>query len=194
MISKLSEKFANRLFSDQNVTNEERELYVYGFYMILSHLIYLVLAFIFGLIFECVLESIIFYVAFQFIRRSAGGYHASTETRCQIISTLSIFVTVAFISVLRNFDLQTLFLIITIFSAVLIWGLCPLDTMEKPLSKNETVYFRKKSRIILTIIFLIIVISYFLKFYFLFAPCCMSLILESILLISGQIKKSIISP
>lgn len=189
MISKLSVKLTDRLFLNQNITEEERELYIYGFYMMLSHLQYLVLVFGFGLFFGCVFESIIFYIAFQFIRRSAGGYHASTETRCQIISTLSIFVTVAFISILRDFEHQILFLILTIFSAVLIWGLCPLDTTEKPLSKKETVYFRKKSRVILLVILVGVVTSYFMNLYFLFAPCSMSLILESILLISGKIKQ-----
>lgn len=189
MISKLSVKFTDRLFLNQNITEEERELYNYGFYMMLSHLLYLVLISGFGLFFGCVFESIIFYIAFQFIRRSAGGYHASTETRCQIISTLSIFVTVAVISIFRDFDHQNLFFILTMFSAVIIWGLCPLDTTEKPLSKKETVHFRIKSRIILMVIFLIVVISYFFNLYFLFSPCCMSLILESILLISGQIRK-----
>jgi len=34
-----------------------------------------------------------------------------------------------------------------------------------------------------------IVISYFFRFNVLFAPCCMSLILESILIIAGKIKQ-----
>lgn len=189
MISNLSERFVDIFFSNQSITEEERELYIYGFYMMLSHLLYLVLVSAFGLLTGCALESIIFYVSFQSIRRSAGGYHASTEARCQIISTLSILVTVALINILRNFDYQILFLILTIFSAVLIWVLCPLDTTEKPLSKKETVYFRKKSRVILMVIFLVVVTSYFFNLYFLFAPCCMSLLLESSLLIAGKIKK-----
>lgn len=189
MISKLSEKFANRLFLNQSITEEERELYVYGFYMMLSHLIYLVLAFVFGLLLGCVLESIIYYFTFQSIRRSAGGYHATTETRCQIISTLSIFVSIAFVNVLKDYEYQCPLLILTVFSAVSIFWLCPLDTPEKPLSKNEIVFFRKKSRVILIGIFSSIIASYFLKLDFLFTPCCVSLILESTLLVAGKIKK-----
>lgn len=144
MISNLSERLADKLLLNQSISKEERELYVYGFYIMFSHLFYLVLASIFGLFFGCILESIVFYLVFQFIRRSAGGYHASTETRCQIISTLSIFASIAFIRISTDFDFQIYLLILTSISAIAIFCLCPLDTPEKPLSKNETYYFRKK--------------------------------------------------
>lgn len=189
MISKLSEKLTDRLFFGQSIDEEKRELYVYGFYMMLSHITYLVLAFVFGLIFGCVIESMIFYIAFQFIRRTAGGYHASSETRCQILSAISIFSVIVFIRISKVYSFVFPLIVLTFLSTVMIFFLSPLDTPEKPLSKKEFKYFRKKSRIILLIIFSVIVASYFLKLDFLFTPCSMSLILESFLLVAGKIKK-----
>ena len=46
-------------------------------------------------------------------------------------------------------------------------------------------------QLILFIISVLIVISYMVKWKFLYAPCCMSLILEAILISAGKIQKSI---
>ena len=94
MISKLSKKIVNQL----NILDDEQELYEYGFFILLSQILYFIIAIIIGTICGTVFESIIFYIAFQFIRRYAGGYHASTETRCEIFSTLSILACIGFLS------------------------------------------------------------------------------------------------
>ncbi len=189
MINNLSTRLTDKLLSKGSITEDERELYIYGLFMLISQLMYLVLACIFGLLFECFFESIIFYVAFQFIRRYAGGYHATTETRCEILSTLSIIASIGIIKLSKIYDFKTILLFITLVSVVLIFFLCPLDTPEKPLSEKEFKYFRKISWIILLVISSIIIVSYFFKFNILFTPCCVSLILESILLVAGKIKR-----
>lgn len=192
MISKLSEQLAKKLLKNSSVSEEERELYIYGFFMLLSHLMYLILASFFGLILGCFAESVVFYIAFQFIRRYAGGYHASTETRCEIMSALSILLCISVIRLSKAVDLQAVLLAVTAVSALSIFILCPLDTPEKPLSDKELKYFRKISWLILLVISAAVIISYFFNFNYVFAPCCMSLILESILLISGKIQKAVV--
>ena len=189
MINKLSKFFTEKLLVNGAISNEEQELYIYGFFMLLSQSMYLILACIFGLILGCFIESIVFYIAFQFIRRFAGGYHAATETRCEIMSTLSILACIIVIKLSKTYDIQTALLIISALSAVCIFLFAPLDTPEKPLTDKEYKYFRKTSWIILFVIFTTIIVSYFFKFNLLFIPCCISLILESILLIAGKIKK-----
>lgn len=185
MISKLSKKIVNQL----NILDDEQELYEYGFFILLSQILYFIIAIIIGTICGTVFESIIFYIAFQFIRRYAGGYHAATETRCEILSTLSILACIAVIRLSKIYDIQTVLLIIGALSAVCIFVFCPLDTPEKPLSDKEFKYFRKVSLIILLVIVVAIVVSYVFKFQFMTVPCCLSLILESILLVAGKIKR-----
>ena len=188
MINKLSAKFTEKLLLRQSITEEERELYIYGFFILLSNLMYIILASLSGLLLGCFLESIVFYIAFQFIRRYAGGYHASTETRCEIISTLSIISSIFVIRLSKQYDFQKILLVVTLVSAIIIFCICPLDTPEKPLSEKEFKFFRKKSRLILIIIISVVIISYFLKLSFLIAPCCVSLIFESLLLVCGKMK------
>lgn len=190
MINNLSAYIVDKLVSKGTVTEDERELYIYGLFMIFSHLMYLVLAIIFGLIFRCFLESIIFYITFQFIRRYAGGYHAKTETRCEILSALSILCCIMLIKFSKIYDIKIVLLSISLVFAVLIFILCPLDTPEKPLSDKEYTYFRKISWIILSGILITIIISFCFKFNIIFAPCCVSMILEGVLIGTGQIKKA----
>lgn len=173
-----------------SITEDERELYIYGLFMLLSQIMYFFLSVIFGFLFQCFIESVIFYIAFQFIRRYAGGYHAKTETRCEIMSTLSIFACLVVIRLSKLYGFNTALFCLAIVAAISIAVFCPLDTPEKPLSGKEFKYFRKISWIILFVITVTFVISYCFRFNVLFAPCCMSLILESVLIIAGKIKQT----
>lgn len=189
MISKLSARLTEKLLLNGAISDEDKDLYIYGLFMLISQLMFFIIACIFGLVLNCIIESIIFYIAFQFIRRYAGGYHASTETRCEILSTLSILACIVVIRLSKTYDIQTVLLIIGAVSSVCIFVLCPLDTPEKPLSDKEFNYFRKVSRIILFVIIVAIIVSYIFNFQMVTVPCCLSLILEGILLAAGKIKK-----
>lgn len=189
MIGKLSSKISDLLIRKSVIDSEDQELYVYGFFILLSQILYFIIAVIFGIIFNVLLQSVVFYIAFQFIRKYAGGYHASTEGRCEIMSTLSILACIVMIWLSRSYDFPLLLFCISLVAVLVIAVLCPLDTPEKPLSNKELKYFRKISWLILFIIVALIVVSYIFGWSYIFSPCCMSLILESILIIAGKIKQ-----
>ena len=189
MLNKLSALLTDKMLQKGSITKEDRELYVYGFFMLLSHLLYLVLICIMGLILGCVPESLVFYVAFQFIRRYAGGYHAKTETRCEIMSFLSLAACIAVIRLSQSVRLALPLFAASLVAAVCIAVFCPLDTPEKPLSKKERRYFRKISLVILLVITAVILVTYFLHFNMLLVPCCLSLILEGVLITTGKLTK-----
>ena len=154
--------------------------------MLLSSLMYLILACFLGAVLGCFFESLVFFVVFQFLRRYAGGYHAATEARCEILSALSIFACLIGIRLSKIYDFQTVLLFLSLASAVFICIFCPLDTPEKPLSKKERCYFRKITWLISALHVAAALAAFFLSWSFLFAPCCFSLILEGILLLAGE--------
>lgn len=189
MINKLSLKLAKKFIKHQNLQYNKVEIYRYGFFVILSNLLLFLITIVIGIALDILLSSIVFYFSFFIIRQFAGGYHASTETKCEIISTISIFICLAIVRLLKSYDFRTPLLFIVLIAVISIALFCPLDTPEKPLSEKEFKYFRKISWVILFVITVTIVISYFFRLDILFAPCCMSLILESVLLIAGKIKQ-----
>lgn len=190
MINKISSKIVEILIKHSLVENEDKELYLYGFFILLSQILYFIIVITIGILFNVIFESIIFYITFQFIRRYAGGYHAKTETRCEILSTLSILCCIVLIKLSKMYDIRIVLLSVSLVFAVLIFILCPLDTPEKPLNDKEYKYFRKISWIILSLIIIAIIVSFYFKFNVVFAPCCASLILEGVLIGTGQIKKA----
>jgi accessory gene regulator B len=188
MIDILSTRIVGRLIEKSIINDAERELYTYGLFMLLSQTLYFILTVTFGVLLNKTLESVVFYVAFLFIRTNAGGIHASSELKCEVATTLSLFLCLGIVKLCGLYNLKLVILILTIVATVFIFILCPLDSPEKPLNKKEKIYFRKKSWIVLLIILTIIGISLYFEINALIYPCCMSLILESILLFLGKIK------
>ena len=72
MINKISSKIVEILIKHSLVGNEDKELYSYGFFIFLSQILYFIIVTTIGVLFNIILESIIFYIAFQFISRYAG--------------------------------------------------------------------------------------------------------------------------
>ncbi len=191
MIGKLASKTAERFIKNPDTYYDKIEIYQYGFFVLYSNLIFLLLTVILGAVLNVILSSIVFYIAFFSIRQYAGGYHAATEARCEILTSLSISACIGVIRLSRAYDFQTALLVISAVSAVCIFILCPLDTPEKPLSDKEFKYFRRISLAILLVIISVIAVSYFFKFQMLLVPCCMSLILEAVLITAGKVKRII---
>ena len=189
MIGKLASKTAESFIKNPNSCYDKIEIYQYGFFVLYSNIFFFLITIILGVAFNALLSSIALYIAFFSIRQYAGGYHAKTETRCEIISTLSILACIIIIRLAKTYEFQTILLIISAVSAVCIFVFCPLDTPEKPLSESEVKYFRKISWFILSVIIAVIVISFAFKFKMLLVPCCLSLIFENILMVAGMIKK-----
>lgn len=194
MINKFSTHVIEKLISNGTIGREDKELYVYGLFMLLSQFMFFIFICFFGIFFHCFVESIIFYTAFQFIRRYAGGYHASTEIRCEIMSVISLLICVIIIRLSQVFDFRFILIILSGLSAVSILILCPLDTPEKSLSEKEHLHFRKLSLLTLFFIIIVSIISYILKFNYLFVPCCLSLLLEGFLIVAGKIKLKLCKP
>jgi accessory gene regulator B len=191
MVNKLGKRLTNTLINNNQINESERCLYEYGFFILLSNVIYVTITLILGSAFNIIIESMAFYIAFSLIRRYAGGFHASSEMKCTLITTISIFLCLLCTKLCETNNIQMPILVLTGIATVLIFVLCPLDTPEKPLTKEEYKYFRKISWVILLLIMLAICIGIYFKLEFLMYPCCMSLILESILLVLGKIKRLI---
>ena len=189
MISKLALKTAKIFVNNSKAQYDDEKIYQYGFFVLYSNIVFFIITVIFGIILNSLISSIIFFISFSFIRQFAGGCHAKTETRCEILSTLSILCCIVLIKLSKMYDIRIALLSISLVFATLIFILCPLDTPEKPLNDKEYKYFRKISWIILSLIIVAIIVSFIFKFNVVFAPCCASLILEGVLIGTGKIKK-----
>lgn len=189
MIFKFSQHIAKGLHRKKYIEEGDLEIFEYGISLVLSQILYSFICLLFGIFFGCVLECIIFYVSFMVVREYAGGFHASTELRCFLFSTISILLSVIFIKVLENKSLNMIFAAALFIATLLIILLSPLDTPEKPLTQSEYTKFRKRTLIILGILLLVCIVA-FSKFSFISYSVAVAIILEGLLLLLGKAKKS----
>ena len=190
MINKISFQILS-IIIDETDTEEDACIYQFALFIIISNIIFFLFCLLIGFIFSCIAEMIIFFLAFQILRHYAGGFHSNSETKCEIISSISIFLTGFIIYLSKCFWALQLLVMLTSFPAFLvILFLSPVEAEVKPLTKAEHKKYRIISLIILLIIVCTIYISHSLKYNFVSIPCCLCLFLESILLTAGKIKET----
>ena len=188
MISKLSERIAAGLKQSSIINEDDVELYAYGFYILISKLLFLIIALILGVILNIVFESIVFYVSFSIIRAYAGGVHANKEWKCFLYTSVSIIMCALGIKVLINLKPTVLFAVILMISSLIIIIISPLDTKEKPLSAKEKEKYYMISAIVLLSYILVILLLSKLGIMKVCYAIMIAIFLESILLMAGLVQ------
>lgn len=145
MIGKLADKLTSILISGGRITKEEKELYQYGFFLLLSKITYGILTIIIGMSFNVLWEGILFFILFSILREYAGGIHAPTEIICNIMSAIAILVALLTIRIMETCGCIQAAIVSLLFCGALICGLSPLDTEVKPLDTEEKRYYKKIS-------------------------------------------------
>lgn len=192
MLNKLSIFIIERLISADSISKSDKELYTYGGFVFLSNLFYIIIAISFGLIFHCIIQILVFIIVLFFLRSYAGGYHANTELRCEILTTIMLFSTAIIIKLVKqNTSVWLLFL--TFISVLIILILAPLTSSSKPLDDKLIKKNKKVTFFIVISISIIILICFIWHINIVLIPCCLSFIIESLSLVGGTIKGVIIS-
>ena len=87
LLNSLSEKIADLFFSDSS--DYPIEIYVYGIKLLISSLIGMCAISAIGLFTGYFTQAITYIVALSLIKSFAGGYHANTYLKCNVLSVLS---------------------------------------------------------------------------------------------------------
>lgn len=146
MIINLGEKIAHKLADSGTISSEDIDLYGYGFFLLLSSALYLVVAAIFGSVFGILWESIVFYFLFSILRGYAGGIHAKTEQGCMLSTILALLLSIIGIRKMTQAGLSTAAMVFLIVGCAAVFLFSPLDVPEKPLSADDWRSYRKISR------------------------------------------------
>lgn len=148
MITNIAKKIVDDLWANGIVEKNDMDVYQYGFFLLLSHALYFFEVILFGIIFDVVLEGIVFYFFFNALRNYSGGFHARKEITCIFCTTFAMLLSVLAIRLLEYVESGLIHGVILLCGAVAIFTFSPLDTIEKPLDKRERKHFRRKSIVI----------------------------------------------
>lgn len=184
MFQTTAQKITDRLCSQDIIEDADKELYVYGFNMLLTVSLNIISTIIIGLLFGMVFESIAFLVAYIPLRSYAGGYHARTPLRCYIISLLLIVLILLTLNLIGE-SVLALFILSGIGTIICV-TMSPVEDANKPLDEIEKQEYRKRTLVILSIEMIIFIISIFVLMK-VAAVISTSLALEGIMLVLGKI-------
>ena len=126
-------------------------MYLFGFTQGIILLLNIITSLCIGIMMNMLLEVIIYMSCFIPLRIYAGGYHAKTQLRCYVMSSITTVIVMYLSNILqRNSGLVEP--IVNIISVCIIWSLAPVEDNNKMLSIEERLVYRKKVRSILTLL------------------------------------------
>lgn len=188
MISRLSSIITEALCKSQVIEEANRELYVYGFFVLLSQGFFFLISALFGCIFGTLWESVVFYIMFSTLRCYAGGFHASKESVCMCCTTASLFLASLSIWILSEVESVMIPWCILVLCGAVVYLLSPLDSEDKPLTSNDFREYRRKSRVIVIVLTIIAMGGECMHLSGILNATITSMALESFLLIFGKVK------
>ncbi len=188
MITALANRIADFIFSNTELSEEQRSVYVYGYEIIISSAVSFFLLIVTGIVFGRLLEITAFFLVFYILRQQTGGYHADTYFKCNLIFEVNIILVM--LLTLIDFPFPAC-IIINILSCVLclaaILALAPVENENKPIAPDS----RQKHKIaglILTVVFE--VVSVCLSGYTKFSLCIsMAMVSTALAMLINLIKR-----
>lgn len=137
MITNLAEKAANYYADKDLINNTKIEIYKYGFELLISTALSLIIIIAFSIIIGVYTKSFLFLLAFIPLRLTAGGYHAKHHWSCILgFSIMFLFVMVSLINLDPSF-FQIYSLTSIMVSSILIWSFAPVEAVNKPLTSTQ---------------------------------------------------------
>lgn len=163
MIACFSDRVTDFLCKRRIIKQEEKDIYVYGFQLVISTLIGWSIVALIALITGAVFEMLTFYFIFASLREFCGGYHADTYLKCNM-TFCGIAIGTLFIS---QFCVEKCnmyyWLILLPISVVYIILKAPIENVNKIL-EDEVKKYNRTGSIILAILYSIISVA-FLEVY-----------------------------
>lgn len=162
MMEKYYRKLSDFLVSNHSIKKSDSELYEYAAKVFFQSIISIVVTIFIGIAFGMIKECLCFIFVFIILRKFTGGLHAKKYSHCLISSTALIIMSLIVIRVLEKNHFQIIFMCLTMIAVVIICVLSPIESNNKPLSKNEKKVYKIIS-VVLSLVLLILVVLLWLK-------------------------------
>lgn len=187
MATRIAAYITQKLVESATIEEGDRELYCYGFFLLISKIFFFFITAIAGFLTGTTKESIVFFVVFMLLRTYAGGIHASNEMSCTVLTTMVLIASVLVIGQLEiNTDGVISLLMLGIGSLCII-AFSPLDNGGKALDEHEKKEYKTICATTLLICIIISLITWIQQIKSIFYPVCCGICLESALLVLGKI-------
>lgn len=158
----LSEQIVAFLIDEKVIVDENREIYEYGFELLLADMINLLIILLIGGMSHQIWPTVIYLLIFVCLRSVCGGYHAKTHLRCHMgtIGVYAIFLILLNMRVLKSNPI--LLLCGDFVAAIPIILFAPIQHSNKPLDDKV----RRRNHIIaILMLLLLLLLAMILGYY-----------------------------
>ena len=152
----LAVKIADKIVGIGAVAKEKYEVIKFGLELLISSIIGILIVAIISTVAGQPFAWIFFLAAFIPLRTTAGGYHASTHLRCNIVFAITYVVCLFFVEFML-FPVVS-YLLSSVASALVIFAFSPIEAKNKPLNDTRKKKNRIKSIIVISIDIVIAII------------------------------------
>jgi accessory gene regulator B len=158
MIARLAGEVANYYANKNLIERSQIKIYKYGFELLISTLMNLLVIASISIILGTFLKSCLFLFSFIPLRLAAGGYHAKHHWSCILGFNIVFLLFILFLKILSlSYYLYYSFAAIMV-SSLFIWSFAPVEAVNKPLTstrrKNQRFRCLLLSNINLTLVLL----------------------------------------
>ena len=139
MITSISKKLASYLCRKNIIDKDKKEIYQYGYEVLISGLIGFAIVIILGILMNRFIESLLFLGVFVPVRQLTGGYHADSYLKCNIVFTV-VFLVVMLVTEAMVSTISIIYMIIlTAVFMLAVYEFAPMENPNKPLDENQIV-------------------------------------------------------
>lgn len=152
-MTKIAAKISSFLCARGVVEEEEKEIYTYGYEIILENIGKTILLLIAGGIVHKFVATCIFVVGFVSLRSSCGGYHAKKAWQCDILTVLLWGIVICATPVVRMIvsEQRVFLLLIVLVSELIIIHYAPVEHKNNRLTKEKREKNRRQALVIGTL-------------------------------------------
>lgn len=133
------------LYQKGMIEKDDMDIYQYGFEIFIDSFLEIIMLLLLGILWRKLPETVAFVGTFAILRRYTGGYHASTKTRC-VLLTIAIYAVNIGISGVLWRGKEYWILALAMIGALIIWMSAPVSHTNKKLDKEQKMRCKKISR------------------------------------------------
>lgn len=160
-MEKLAIKLTDYILSKDAISENNYDIYVYGFTCFLELSISFISTFIIGICLGMFFECILFSCIFMPLRSLAGGLHLNRFFHCYLLSCFMLTVTLLLVKFFSIPDYVSL--IGCILFPIILFIIGPINHPNRPVTDEENSIFKRKTNIILVLCILLSIILYLTK-------------------------------
>lgn len=125
----------------QIIKHEQSPIYQYGFEILISSAVTCIIAVGLGLVYKCLVASLLYFGMFVILRSICGGYHANTYWQYNMVFLFVTSIVLFFFRFLPISNFNELHYCIIALSILITAVYAPVENKNKPLTKKKKTVF-----------------------------------------------------